>query len=419
MQPKSIIAVAMAAGLMSGAAYAQCMFEAIGTPYSNDSYRLVEWQGHYFDAGFLHVRHRPVTGGEWVPAGGLLTAGTTTQFVDPIVEWNEMLVVGGNFGGAGATVAPMVMGWNGEAIVPLGSGFNDSVSALVVWNGKLVAGGHFTATGAGAPVARVAVFDVALAEWTQLGAGLTNLPTGYSTWQVGDLCVHQGQLYATGRFRNSGSTTLNGIARFDEASNAWQAMGSGIANMSSGHVGTALESYGGQLWLSGWFTSLGGSPISWMATWDGAQWSSAGAPVTKHALQLRAHGGELYGVGPGTFSIGGECDMARFDGQSWQCVANANINWPNSIEVSEDGSDLLTCGVFNSMGGANSALVRFGCNTPTPCPADLNGDDVVNGSDLGAILSSWGLAGNGDIDQNGVVDGGDVAALLGAWGNCG
>ncbi len=414
----SIIAVT-AAAVLSGTATAQCMFQAIGTPYGTDSYRLVEWQGNYFDAGFVHLRHRAVTGGEWADTGGPLTAGTTTQFVDPIVAWNEMLVVGGNFGGAGSTVAPMVMGWNGASIVRLGSGFNNSVSALVVWNGKLVAGGDFTATGAGAPTARVAVFDDETAEWTQLGAGLTNLPAGYSTWQVGDLCVHQGQLYATGRFRSSGATTLNGIARFDEASNSWQPLGSGIANMGSGHVGTALESYGGQLWLSGWFTSLSGLPISWMAKWNGVQWTSAGAPATKHALQLRAHGGNLYGVGPGTFNIGGECDMARFDGQSWQCVGSSNINWPNSIEVAEDGTDLLTCGSFNSMGGANSALIRFGCTTTPPCPADLNGDHLVNGTDLSAVLSGWGSADNADINQDGVVDGSDMTALLSAWGNCG
>ena len=54
---------------------------------------------------------------------------------------------------------------------------------------------------------------------------------------------------------------------------------------------------------------------------------------------------------------------------------------------------------------------------PSPCVGDLNGDDVVDGSDLAVLLGSWGSAG-GDLDGNGTTDGADLAALLGAWGGC-
>jgi hypothetical protein len=52
------------------------------------------------------------------------------------------------------------------------------------------------------------------------------------------------------------------------------------------------------------------------------------------------------------------------------------------------------------------------------CPADLNGDRVVSGSDLGLLLGNWGGSGIGDINNSGVVDGSDLGSLLGAWGNC-
>jgi hypothetical protein len=52
-----------------------------------------------------------------------------------------------------------------------------------------------------------------------------------------------------------------------------------------------------------------------------------------------------------------------------------------------------------------------------PCPADLNGDGVVGGADLGALLSGWGSAG-GDINDSGDTDGADLGILLSAWGNC-
>lgn len=49
-------------------------------------------------------------------------------------------------------------------------------------------------------------------------------------------------------------------------------------------------------------------------------------------------------------------------------------------------------------------------------PADLNGDGVVDGADLGLLLGAWGGSGLGDINGDGVVDGADLGLLLGAWG---
>ncbi len=47
-----------------------------------------------------------------------------------------------------------------------------------------------------------------------------------------------------------------------------------------------------------------------------------------------------------------------------------------------------------------------------PRSADLNGDGVVDGADLGALLSQWGAQGGpADLDGDGVVDG-----VLARWG---
>ena len=56
---------------------------------------------------------------------------------------------------------------------------------------------------------------------------------------------------------------------------------------------------------------------------------------------------------------------------------------------------------------------------PPDCPADLNGDGIVNGADLTILLSEWGQSGvPGDIDGSGAVDGADLTILLGEWGDC-
>ena len=49
-------------------------------------------------------------------------------------------------------------------------------------------------------------------------------------------------------------------------------------------------------------------------------------------------------------------------------------------------------------------------------PADLNGDGVVNGADLGILLAGWGGPGAGDLDGNGTIDGADLGLLLAEWG---
>lgn len=46
---------------------------------------------------------------------------------------------------------------------------------------------------------------------------------------------------------------------------------------------------------------------------------------------------------------------------------------------------------------------------------DLNGDGVVDGTDLAILLGAWGTSGPGDLNGDGVVDGADLAILLGAW----
>ncbi len=63
-------------------------------------------------------------------------------------------------------------------------------------------------------------------------------------------------------------------------------------------------------------------------------------------------------------------------------------------------------------------VLPIGVDRPD-CDADLNGDDVVNGADLGLLLGAWGtVRGAADLNQDGTVNGADLGLLLGAWGNC-
>jgi hypothetical protein len=62
------------------------------------------------------------------------------------------------------------------------------------------------------------------------------------------------------------------------------------------------------------------------------------------------------------------------------------------------------------------------CQQPTCADADLFRNGVINGADLGILLSEWGPAPSGtvsDINLDGQVNGADLGYLLNSWGSCG
>lgn len=58
----------------------------------------------------------------------------------------------------------------------------------------------------------------------------------------------------------------------------------------------------------------------------------------------------------------------------------------------------------------------------TLCTADLDGNGAVDGSDLGALLGTWGMCSVdpcvADLDRDGSVDAADLGQLLAQWGVC-
>ncbi len=65
-------------------------------------------------------------------------------------------------------------------------------------------------------------------------------------------------------------------------------------------------------------------------------------------------------------------------------------------------------------------LASFGVRSVAPpeLVGDLNGDGLIDGSDLGILLSQWGACGGcaGDLNGDGVVDGSDLGITLAGWG---
>jgi len=107
----------------------------------------------------------------------------------------------------------------------------------------------------------------------------------------------------------------------------------------------------------------------------------------------------------------------------------------NAVEVAyfntfPDNDDALFNGLWSSYPFFPSGTVigsdlergLFVWTLTLPLLGDINGDGVVDSSDLLELLGAWGpcppgpAACDADLDGNGVVDGGDLLILLTAWG---
>lgn len=73
--------------------------------------------------------------------------------------------------------------------------------------------------------------------------------------------------------------------------------------------------------------------------------------------------------------------------------------------------------VGSPIAASGTGQLVYSCVEVPQCPADLDGDGVVGGGDLGILLGAWGAT-SADLNDDGIVDGSDLGIMLGAWGNC-
>ena len=61
----------------------------------------------------------------------------------------------------------------------------------------------------------------------------------------------------------------------------------------------------------------------------------------------------------------------------------------------------------------NFAITQIACDPPVDCPADINGDGVVDNGDIGAFVTLF-LASDpaADFNGDGIIDNGDIGAFV-------
>ncbi|MCA9291679.1 MAG: hypothetical protein KDA25_11170 [Phycisphaerales bacterium] len=81
--------------------------------------------------------------------------------------------------------------------------------------------------------------------------------------------------------------------------------------------------------------------------------------------------------------------------------------------VSADGRTIVGIGYHDDL--PEGWIVRL----PGPCTIDLDGDGLIDTTDLNIVLANWGESGGiADLNASGLVDAADLTIILANWGEC-
>jgi hypothetical protein len=223
------------------------------------------------------------------------------------------------------------------------TGLNGVVRAIASWDSDgagplppaMVVAGNFTLAN-GAAMNRIARWDDASQSWTPLGTGLNGMARCLLARSNGDLIVG-------GDFQSAGGIACAGIARWDGSS--WSALGSGVANPGLvPYVYALAETAAGDLIAGGLFTLAGGNAVNHIARWDGSSWSSLGGGsnglVT--ALAIAANGDLIAG---GSFTqLGGAPAnrIGRWSNGAWSAIGGGQNSSVEDVIARRDGS-IVAC----------------------------------------------------------------------------
>ncbi|MFO0895371.1 MAG: hypothetical protein U0574_10515 [Phycisphaerales bacterium] len=159
----------------------------------------------------------------------------------------------------------------------------------------------------------------------------------------------------------------------------------------------------------------------------------AGVPTgTYHAGDSRADvagGAPRPGAAPSGANGVVDCADVTYVAQNFGAFADLdqtiNLAGGKRLDLSADmnGDLVINCedvaAVLAIMGVSDLQACGVVANCVSPCPADINGDHVVDGAEIGLVLGTWGPGtGAADLNHDGMVDGADLGLVLGNWGPC-
>jgi hypothetical protein len=170
------------------------------------------------------------------------------------------------------------------------------------------------------------------------------------------IAVSGSDVYMGGYFTTIGGIGANHIAKWNGSS--WSALGSGTDN-----VIYTMAISGSDLYVGGEFTTAGGIRASHIAKWNGSSWSALGSGVSglEPNTEVRAIatiGLNVYAGGVFTTAGGISANhIAKWNGSSWSALSTGlqNGHCPNPLwcvtAMATDGSNVYVAGNFAVAGG--------------------------------------------------------------------
>ncbi|MCB9915595.1 MAG: hypothetical protein H6828_10660, partial [Planctomycetes bacterium] len=195
----------------------------LGTSLSS-VFALEEFQGSIYAGGNFTSSGGAATakvarwdGTTWQPLGTGIPDWAISSTIYSLQSFGGALYVGGNFDQAGGVLTRAVARWNGAQWSGVGGvGGTDIATtaiAMTEWNQQLVVGGEFeyagTTLAAGQVTVSTSVATFDGAAWGQVGGGL-----GFDN-EVYDAVHYAGGIAAVGRFTMAGSALTSQVAFFD------------------------------------------------------------------------------------------------------------------------------------------------------------------------------------------------------------
>jgi formylglycine-generating enzyme required for sulfatase activity len=147
-----------------------------------------------------------------------------------------------------------------------------------------------------------------------------------------------------------------------------------------------------------------------------------GCQVTNNTAGVEGGAVEYYEnveLNPGTLRIVNSTITGNRSGGSAAPAGAGGLMITGRMQSCIVGEGTVLCD--NLPRNIEGAFFISGAPSICDCLADLNGDAVVSGGDLGLLLNAWGAtasSGAGDVNHDGQVDGADLALMLNSWGSC-
>jgi len=365
-------------------------------------------------------------GAGWAPVGG----GLQNQYSNAMTVFQGDLIVGGYFDGAGGVGGTNKLArYDGSSWNPMNaqlSSFLSSVWDLTTYDDgsgeALIVAGNYQDLGGQSGLNHIAQWDGQ--NYSPLGGTIGGaVPLIVLDVLAADLGGGS-RLFAGGRFLTIDGVGAPNIASWDGSS--WSPLGGGLTRTSGFaqvfHMTAWNDGNGMALYAGGSFNRAGGTPVANVAKWDGASWSAMGDGFDSAVQELVAFddgtGEALYALG--NFSNSGATPMAhiaKWNGSSWEAVgsgADANI-FGGYVYDTGEGPALIMGGSFSTVGGLPANRVASILSAPA-CPADLNGDGLLNFFDVSAFLAAFTANDPvADFTDDGQWNFFDVSAFLNAF----